>query len=97
MRRPALSFDEFGVHSAGAGANPRQPRRNDHIFTILPSSPGRSSSVRGRPSVSGGRTRSAIRAVSGEDRVHEIARMLGGEKASSVVVRHARELLALAQ
>ena len=43
--------------------------------------------------VSGGRTRSAIRAVAGEERVREIARMLGGEKTTSVVLRHAQELL----
>ena len=43
--------------------------------------------------VAGGRTRSTIREVEGEGRVREIARMLGGEKATSVVLRHARELL----
>lgn len=48
-------------------------------------------------SVSGGRTRSAIREVSGDARVKEIARMLGGERAASVAQRHAKELLALAQ
>ncbi|MCQ2389087.1 MAG: DNA repair protein RecN [Kiritimatiellae bacterium] len=42
--------------------------------------------------VSGGRTRSAIREVSGEARAAEIARMLGG--AGDVVRRHAEELLA---
>jgi DNA repair protein RecN (Recombination protein N) len=44
-------------------------------------------------SVSGGRTRSAIREVSGEERIREITRMLGGENASSVAAQHARELL----
>lgn len=48
-------------------------------------------------SVSGGRTRSAIREVSGEARIKEIARMLGGERAASVAHRHAKELLTLAQ
>ena len=43
--------------------------------------------------VAGGRTRSTIREVEGEGRVREIARMLGGEKATSVVLRHAKELL----
>ncbi len=46
--------------------------------------------------VSGGRTRTAIRELEGEDRVTEIARMLGGASLTSVVVQHARELLALA-
>jgi DNA repair protein RecN (Recombination protein N) len=44
-------------------------------------------------SVSGGRTRSAIREIAGEDRVREIARMLGGENATSVALQHARELI----
>ena len=44
--------------------------------------------------VSGGRTRSAITCVEGEARVKELARMLGGEKLTSVVTRHAEELLA---
>ena len=47
-------------------------------------------------SVSSGRTRTEIRDVTGEDRVAEIARMLGGAKLTSVVTRHARELLAIA-
>ena len=46
--------------------------------------------------VAGGRTRTAIRELGGEDRVTEIARMLGGASLTSVVVQHARELLALA-
>jgi len=44
-------------------------------------------------SVSGGRTRTNIVAVDGEARVREIARMLGGERSTSVVMRHAAELL----
>ena len=47
-------------------------------------------------SVLGGRTRSSIREVEGDERVREVARMLGGEKATSVVLRHAQELLGLA-
>ena len=46
-------------------------------------------------SVSGGRTRTSISEVSGEGRVLEIARMLGGEKVTSVVKKHAEELLQL--
>jgi DNA repair protein RecN (Recombination protein N) len=45
--------------------------------------------------VSGGRTRSSIREVEGDERVREVARMLGGETATSVVLRHAQELLEL--
>ena len=47
--------------------------------------------------VSGGRTRTGISVVEGEDRVSEIARMLGGEKLTSVVRRHAEELLQLSR
>ena len=43
--------------------------------------------------VSGGRTRTEISEVKGEDRVSEIARMLGGEKLTSVTRKHAQELL----
>ena len=48
-------------------------------------------------SVSGGRTRTRIAAVDGDERVREIARMLGGEKSTSVVKRHAEELLEMAR
>lgn len=46
--------------------------------------------------VSGGRTRSTVRILEGDDRVNEIARMLGGASLTSVVERHARELIAMA-
>ena len=48
-------------------------------------------------SVSGGRTRTKISVVEGEARVAEVARMLGGEKLTSVVKRHAEELLQLSR
>jgi len=41
-----------------------------------------------------GSTRSAVDAVTGESRVAEIARMLGGEKLSSTSLAHAQEMLA---
>ena len=47
--------------------------------------------------VSGGRTRSAVRVLEGDERVDEIARMLGGASLTSVVERHARELIAMAE
>ena len=46
-------------------------------------------------SVSGGRTRTSLSPVAGDARVSEIARMLGGEKLTSVVRKHAEELLQL--
>ena len=47
--------------------------------------------------VSGGRTRTTISPVEGAARVAEVARMLGGEKLTSVVKRHAEELLELSR
>ena len=47
--------------------------------------------------VSAGRTRTRISEVEGESRVSEIARMLGGEKLTSVVRKHAEELLGLSR
>ena len=47
--------------------------------------------------VSGGRTRTRISEVEGEDRVSEVARMLGGEKLTTVVRKHAKELLQLSR
>jgi DNA repair protein RecN (Recombination protein N) len=44
-------------------------------------------------SVSGGRTRTTVRQADGEERVEEIARMLGGRESTSVVLDHAREML----
>lgn len=44
-------------------------------------------------SVSGGRTRTTAVCLSGEARIAEIARMLGGGAEGGVVYRHARELL----
>jgi DNA repair protein RecN (Recombination protein N) len=46
-----------------------------------------------RKTVRNGRTSTEIGEVCGERRVAEIARMLGGEKLTSVVVKHAEELL----
>jgi DNA repair protein RecN (Recombination protein N) len=44
--------------------------------------------------VEDGRTVSKVRLLEGEDRVHEIARMLGGTKVGEATVRLAREMLA---
>ena len=99
---PSLVFDEIDSNIGGetgraVGEKLRAVARHHQVIAIthLPQS-----AVYGvrhlvvAKTVSGGRTRSAIHEVAGEDRVREIARMLGGEKATSVVVRHASELLA---
>ena len=46
--------------------------------------------------VTDGRTFTRVKALDGEDRVQEIARMLGGTKQAKLSVDHARELLASA-
>ena len=43
------------------------------------------------------KTRTTIHAVKGEDRVHEMARMLGGETITEATLNHARELLEIKQ
>jgi DNA repair protein RecN (Recombination protein N) len=43
--------------------------------------------------VSDGRTKTLIKRLNGEERVREIARMLGGEKITKATVDHAREML----
>jgi DNA repair protein RecN (Recombination protein N) len=40
-----------------------------------------------------GQVSSQVRGVNGEERVSEIARMLGGEKLSATTLAHAREML----
>lgn len=47
-------------------------------------------------SVEGGRTRSVVVRLENEDRVEEIARMLGGRTLTSMTLDHAREMLHLA-
>jgi DNA repair protein RecN (Recombination protein N) len=47
--------------------------------------------------VEGGRTRTEVEYPTGDDRAQEIARMLGGEATGEITLRHAEELLALAQ
>jgi DNA repair protein RecN (Recombination protein N) len=40
-----------------------------------------------------GHTQSSVNTVSGEQRVREIARMLGGERLSETTLAHAKEML----
>ena len=99
---PVLVFDEIDSNIGGevgraVGARLRAVARDHQVVAIthLPQSAvfGENHLVVAK-SVSAGRTRTEIRALDGEERVAEIARMLGGEKLTSVVTRHARELLA---
>lgn len=101
---PVLVFDEIDSNIGGevgraVGERLRSVARHHQVVAIthLPQS-----AVYGdvhlvvSKSVSGGRTRSTVRALSGDARVDEVARMLGGSSLTSVVAQHARELLELA-
>lgn len=101
---PVLVFDEIDANLGGetgraVGEKLRAVARHHQVVAIthLPQSAvfGDRHFVVAK-AVSGGRTRSAIKAVDGTARVREVARMLGGEKATSVALRHAQELLAAA-
>ena len=101
---PVLVFDEIDSNIGGevgraVGEKLRTVARHHQVIAIthLPQSAvygDRHFAV--AKTVSGGRTRSAIRLLEGEARVAEIARMLGGTSLTSVVEQHARELLSLA-
>lgn len=101
---PVLVFDEIDSNIGGevgraVGEKLRTVSRHHQVIAIthLPQS-----AVYGdlhlvvSKAVSGGRTRSTVKALDGEARVAEIARMLGGSSLTSVVDQHARELLKLA-
>lgn len=102
---PVLVFDEIDSNIGGetgraVGERLRAVARHHQVIAITHLA---QSAVYGErhfavaKTVTGGRTRSAIRQLAGEARVDEIARMLGGAKLTSVVAQHARELLALAR
>ena len=96
-----LVFDEIDANIGGetgraVGEKLRSLARSHQVIAIthLPQS-----AVYGErhftvsKSVERGRTKTRISEVTGEDRVAEIARMLGGEKLTSVTRKHAEELL----
>ena len=101
--QPTLIFDEIDANIGGevgkiVGEKMKAVAKNHQVIAIthLPQS-----AVYGdrhlvvSKQVSGGRTRTRILEVEGEDRISEVARMLGGEKLTSVVRKHAEELLRL--
>jgi len=102
---PTMVFDEIDANIGGevgrvVGEKLRAVAREHQVIAIthLPQSAvfGERHLVVGK-SVSGGRTRTALKVVEGESRVAEVARMLGGEKSTDVVKRHAEELLRLSR
>ena len=101
--KPTLVFDEIDANIGGevgkiVGEKMKAVAKGHQVIAIthLPQS-----AVYGdrhlvvSKQVSGGRTRTRISEVEGEDRVSEVARMLGGEKLTTVVRKHAEELLQL--
>ena len=101
---PTLVFDEIDANVGGevgrvVGEKMRRvaARRQVIAITHLPQSAvyGARHLVVSK-AVAHGRTRTTVEAVAGAARVKEIARMLGGEKLTSVVRQHAAELLELA-
>ena len=103
MRAPTLVFDEIDANIGGETGKAVGERlrsvaagRQAIALTHLPQTAAYGDRhLVVRKSVAGGRTRTRIDAVEGKERVSEIARMLGGEKITSVVREHAQELLEL--
>ncbi len=100
-RIPLLVFDEIDANVGGemgqaVGAKLAAVSRHHQVLCIthLPQVAAQAGThFAVTKEVSGGRTRTRIRRLSGEERVEEIARMLGGRDSTSVALRHARELL----
>ncbi len=102
---PTLVFDEIDSNiggEVGRAVGERMRRVAEHhqviAITHLPQSAvyGEHHFVVAK-SVSGGRTRTSVSLLEGEERVAEISRMLGGDSLTSVVTQHARELIELAR
>lgn len=105
MSSQTLVFDEIDANIGGAigavvGSKMREAAKGGQVIAIthLPQSAvwGERHLVVAKR-VFGGRTRTEISAVSGDERIGEIARMLGGEKITTVVKKHAKELLELSR
>jgi len=102
---PTLVFDELDANIGGevgkvVGEKLRAVSRAHQVIAIthLPQSAafGERHLVVSKASVAG-RTTTRVSAVGGEERISEVARMLGGEKLTSVVRKHAEELLQLSR
>ena len=102
---PVLVFDEIDANVGGetgnaVGAKLAAVAQSHQVLCIthLPQVAvfGRQHHVVEK-SVEQGRTHTALRAVSGNARVEEVARMLGGKGSTSVAIKHAKEMLANAQ
>ena len=98
---PVLVFDEIDVNIGGrvaakVGEELANLGRERQVLCIthLPqvaANGNRHFSI--EKSISRGRTKTTVTLLIGKDRVHEIARMLGGAESTSVALKHAEELL----
>lgn len=100
-RVPTMIFDEVDAgiggrvatavaHTLAAAAEGRQVLCVTHLAAIAALAHHH---LRVAKSVRAGRTRVAATPLTGEDRIAEVARMLGGDAASSTALGHARTLL----
>jgi len=100
-RVPVLVFDEIDAGVGGAvatavGAKLAEVAERHQVFVVthLPQVASRAAShLLVEKAAETGMTNTEIRALEGEDRVVEVARMLGGDPESATSREHARELL----
>jgi DNA repair protein RecN (Recombination protein N) len=99
---PTLVFDEIDAGIGGRiavqiGAQLRDVARHHQVFAIthLPQIASRADHhLLVSKAESDGLTRTGLQSLQGDDRVRELARMLGGDPESQTSLDHARELLA---
>jgi DNA repair protein RecN (Recombination protein N) len=99
---PTLVFDEIDAGIGGriavqVGAQLREVARHHQVFAIthLPQIASRAHHhLLVLKAEAGGSTTTALQDLRGDDRVRELARMLGGDPESQTSLDHARELLA---
>ncbi|MEX0906715.1 MAG: DNA repair protein RecN [Gemmatimonadota bacterium] len=98
---PSLVFDEIDAGIGGRVANQVGDKlkrvASDHqvfVITHLPQIASRADlHLFVQKTDAGGITATAVHPLTGEDRVRELARLLGGDPESEVSIEHARELL----
>lgn len=103
-RVPSLVFDEIdagigGVTANRVAANLRRVAECHQVFVIthLPQIAARADHhLRVEKLQTDGRTATRLTELAGEERVRELARMLGGDPDSAASLEHARELLGVA-
>jgi len=103
-RIPTLVFDEIDAGVGGEVAHRVAERlaavaREHQVFVIthLPQIAARADAhVRVEKGSVAGKAATRVRRLEGEERIEELARMLGGDPESGVARRHARELLGVA-